>query len=219
MVRKSGVTLSLLSAVALAACSMHVGAGNQAKAPPPAPAPTTTAPTPAPTTAPTTETPATETPTPAETTTPTPAPGPKVTVKGADVQVPGNIVFETGKSTLQAAAGNEQVLQALKAFLEQEKQITKLRIGGHTDNVGKEEDNLKLSGERALAIKQWLVTNGIAKDRLIAVGFGQTKPIVSNDTEEGRAQNRRTEFKIVEVHGKPYLTKDPTGGGQVFELP
>jgi outer membrane protein OmpA-like peptidoglycan-associated protein len=137
--------------------------------------------------------------------------------KGA-LQLPGNIVFEEGKATLKADSGNEQVLEQVKLFLDENPQITKLRIEGHTDNVGKEEDNLKLSGERALAIKKWLVEKGVPKERLIAVGFGQTKPIVDNGTEEGRAQNRRTEFKIGELKGKPYLGKDPNGGGQVFEL-
>ena len=96
--------------------------------------------------------------------------------------------------------------------------MTKLRVEGHTDNVGQPGDNEKLSGERALTIKKWLVDKGIPKERLIAVGFGEKKPIADNSKEEGRAQNRRTEFRIAELKGKPYLGMDPTAGAKVFDL-
>ena len=96
--------------------------------------------------------------------------------------------------------------------------LTKLRIEGHTDNVGSAPANEQLSGERALAIKKFLVDKGINKTRLLAVGFGQNKPIADNSTEDGRTKNRRTEFRIAELSGKPYLGKDPTGGGKVFDF-
>jgi OOP family OmpA-OmpF porin len=102
--------------------------------------------------------------------------------------------------------------------LEETPRVTKLRIEGHTDNVGSAPANEALSGERALAIKKFLVDKGINKTRLIAVGFGQNKPVADNSTEEGRAKNRRTEFRIAELSGKPYLGKDPTGGGKVFDF-
>jgi OOP family OmpA-OmpF porin len=126
-------------------------------------------------------------------------------------------VFETGKATLQPGAGSEAVLEQLKAYLDKTPKVTKLRIEGHTDNVGQADANMELSGQRALTVKRWLVEHGIAKDRLIATGFGMTKPIADNSTEEGRAQNRRTEFKIAELFGKRYLNRPRDGGGKVFD--
>ena len=153
---------------------------------------------------------------------PTPEPAPQVkstaSVKGDSVSIPGNIVFDTGKSTLKEGAGSEVVLDQLLLFLNENPQVTKLRIEGHTDNVGKPVDNEKLSGERALTIKRYLVDKGIPKERLLAVGFGQNKPVADNATEAGRAQNRRTEFKIAELGGRKYMGRDPTAGGKVFDM-
>ena len=73
-----------------------------------------------------------------------------------------------------------------------------MRIEGHTDNVGQPAANLKLSGGRALAVKTWLTNKGIDAKRMIAIGFGDTKPVADNAKEEGRSQNRRTEFVVVE---------------------
>ena len=126
-------------------------------------------------------------------------------------------MFDTGKATLKAGSGSDVVLGQLKQFLDQNPQITKLRVEGHTDNVGQPAANMELSGQRALTIKTWLVSHGIKADRVLAVGFGETKPIADNSTEAGRAQNRRTEFKIAELGGKKYLGMDPTGGGKVFQ--
>jgi outer membrane protein OmpA-like peptidoglycan-associated protein len=72
----------------------------------------------------------------------------------------------------------------------------KIRIEGHTDNVGRSEDNMALSNDRAFTVMDYLQTKGIAGPRLTFKGYGQTKPLASNDTPEGRAQNRRTEFVI-----------------------
>ncbi|HWZ89439.1 MAG TPA: OmpA family protein, partial [Polyangiaceae bacterium] len=95
--------------------------------------------------------------------------------------------------------------------------ITKLRIEGHTDNVGVAAENLTLSGQRALTVKNAAIAKGVKKERVIAVGFGQTKPLADNTTDEGRAKNRRTEFRIAEIGGKKYLGLDPLGGGKLFE--
>ena len=73
----------------------------------------------------------------------------------------------------------------------------KVSIQGHTDNIGNEEDNLKLSQERARAVYDYLIEKGIAPERLSYKGFGESKPVSQNDTETGRARNRRTEFVIV----------------------
>ncbi len=74
----------------------------------------------------------------------------------------------------------------------------KIEVGGHTDNKGKPAYNLDLSQKRAKAVYDFLVKKGVVAARLKFKGFGDTVPISTNDTEEGRALNRRTEMKIVE---------------------
>jgi OOP family OmpA-OmpF porin len=133
------------------------------------------------------------------------------------VALPGNLVFEAGKSTLKEGPGSQEVLASLKAYLDQQPRVTLLRLEGHSDNAASPADNLRISGERALTVKQWLIGQGIADSRLVAVGFGEKKPIADNATEEGRAQNRRVEFKIAKINDKPYLGNDPMGGGTEFK--
>ena len=72
-----------------------------------------------------------------------------------------------------------------------------IQIEGHTDNVGSAADNQKLSENRAKAVVSYLNSKGISPGRLLAKGYGATKPVADNTTEEGRAQNRRTELKII----------------------
>jgi len=72
-----------------------------------------------------------------------------------------------------------------------------IRINGHTDNVGSDEDNLTLSNNRAKAVYDYLIANGISGDRLSYKGFGETKPIFDNEIPEGRQMNRRTEFVMI----------------------
>jgi len=73
-----------------------------------------------------------------------------------------------------------------------------IEVGGHTDNVGNDENNIKLSHQRAKSVRQYLVTAGIASKRVQAKGYGETTPIADNETKEGKAANRRTEFIILE---------------------
>ena len=72
-----------------------------------------------------------------------------------------------------------------------------VEIGGHTDNVGDNYSNQKLSEARANVVRTYLLEKGIAPGRITAVGYGETRPVASNDTPEGRQQNRRTEVKIL----------------------
>lgn len=126
-------------------------------------------------------------------------------------------MFESGRTVLNPTPENQTVLKQLHKFLTDNPKVTQVRIEGYTDNVGKPEANLKLSGERALAIKHWLVAQGIAPERVLAVGFGQEKPIADNESPAGRAQNRRTEFKIAAVNGLPYRGVPVLGGGTEFK--
>jgi OOP family OmpA-OmpF porin len=103
-----------------------------------------------------------------------------------------NILFDTGKATLkpESAAALAPVGELLKNDA-----ALKLEIQGHTDNVGQAAANLKLSQDRAAAVKTYLVqTFGIPAARLTPAGFGDTKPVAPNTAEEGRAQNRRVEL-------------------------
>ena len=83
----------------------------------------------------------------------------------------------------------------LKKLLEDNPNM-RIQINGHTDNVGSDADNLTLSDNRAKAVYDYLVDNSINASRLSYKGFGETQPIDSNDTAEGRQNNRRTTFVI-----------------------
>ena len=72
----------------------------------------------------------------------------------------------------------------------------KIEVSGHTDNVGNKKDNQLLSENRAQAVVNYLTAKGIKANRLSSKGFGDSKPVASNKTEEGRQQNRRVEFSI-----------------------
>ena len=80
--------------------------------------------------------------------------------------------------------------------LKEEKDIELVIVEGHTDGVGSEGYNMKLSRRRAEAVRGYLVDHGIAPSRIRAEGFGKSRPVASNDTAEGRAQNRRVELHI-----------------------
>ena len=103
------------------------------------------------------------------------------------------ILFDTGKATIkdQSAA----VLQNIIGIL-QEYPNAKFNIEGHTDSVGSEALNQKLSQERASSVMNYLITNGVASDRLNAHGYGESRPIDSNKTRAGRANNRRVEINL-----------------------
>lgn len=107
-----------------------------------------------------------------------------------------NIFFETGDYSLQASSNTE--LEHLRLFL-QENPLLKIEIQGHTDNVGTEEANKELSQLRAEAVRNFLLETGINEDKVIAKGYGESQPIQSNESERGRALNRRTEFKVLDI--------------------
>ncbi len=195
------LAMTLVASAAITGCqaqaSMTAGGAN----PPPSPPPATT-----------TEAPAAP---PTTTAAPAKAPPLKGDVKNGRVNIPGNIVYDTGKSTIKPES--EPTLKQLKQFLDDNPQVSLLRIEGHTDSDGDAAMNLKLSGARALAVVNWLVTNGIARTRLIAVGFGSTKPVAPNDTPANKEQNRRTEFHVAALNGTAFLGRPQDGGGTVYQ--
>ncbi|AFK02802.1 OmpA/MotB domain protein [Emticicia oligotrophica DSM 17448] len=105
-----------------------------------------------------------------------------------------NIFFEYAKATLRSESFPE--LDRIAETLKENGNLT-IEIQGHTDNVGSNESNLKLSQDRAEAVRSYLLSKKLPANRVTSVGFGETRPVASNDTEEGRAQNRRVEFTIV----------------------
>jgi len=107
-----------------------------------------------------------------------------------------NIFFDTGKSTLKPASMTE-IDRVYKLMTENP--TMEIEISGHTDNVGSEVSNKKLSLARANVVVQELVKRGIAPSRMTSAGYGFDQPIAPNTTAEGRAQNRRTEFKITKM--------------------
>ncbi|RFS17481.1 OmpA family protein [Emticicia sp. C21] len=105
-----------------------------------------------------------------------------------------NIFFEYAKATLRSDSYPE--LDRIVDDMKGNPNLV-LEIQGHTDNVGSNESNLKLSQDRAEAVRKYLVSKKIQAARVTSVGFGETKPIAPNDTEEGRALNRRVQIVIV----------------------
>jgi outer membrane protein OmpA-like peptidoglycan-associated protein len=103
--------------------------------------------------------------------------------------------FDNGKYSFQPSA--YPVMDDLVEYMKR-KEDDRIEIGGHTDNVGNAKSNLKLSEDRANAVKEYLVAHGIDSSRLLTKGYGSSKPIESNNTPAGRAENRRTEVTILE---------------------
>jgi len=99
--------------------------------------------------------------------------------------------FATGKAELTPES--QAILDGVAESLVANEEI-KVQVGGHTDNTGSAAVNKRLSAARAEALRQYLVSKGIAANRLTAAGFGPSKPIASNKTAAGRAQNRRVEL-------------------------
>lgn len=115
-------------------------------------------------------------------------------IKKGEVFIVKNLHFATNKTRILSRS--EQALQELYMYLARNPQV-RIKIVGHTDSVGKDEANQKLSDGRANEVMKDLIERGIAPDRLQAEGRGETQPIDTNDTEEGRQNNRRVEIEIL----------------------
>lgn len=136
---------------------------------------------------------------PKPTPTPTPAPVPNVLQDAFD-----NLNFDFGKATIRESSFAS--LDKLAKTLIDAKNW-KLDVAGHTDNKGSDDFNLKLSQNRADAVKDYLVKKGVDAELINAQGFGETKPIVPNDNDANRERNRRVEFKITKPNNEVITIK------------
>ncbi|MFO0599978.1 MAG: OmpA family protein [Myxococcaceae bacterium] len=137
-------------------------------------------------------------------------------LKGNELVVPAAITFETGKATLKDESN--AALEYVKGYLEAKKAISTLRIEVHSDSQGAEKFNQKLTEERAAAVANALISKGVDCKRLIAVGFGSSKPVAPNDSAEGRAQNRRVSFFNAALLNRAIGGMPLDGGGQVASI-
>jgi outer membrane protein OmpA-like peptidoglycan-associated protein/tetratricopeptide (TPR) repeat protein len=115
-------------------------------------------------------------------------------IKEGEKVVLKNVFFETAKFDLKEESKIE--LDKLVAFL-QKNPTLKIEISGHTDNQGDKKSNLTLSENRSKSVSAYLISKGVASERLFSKGYGDTMPVADNATPEGRSLNRRTEFKIL----------------------
>ena len=114
------------------------------------------------------------------------------------LNMPGNITFAFDSSNLQSQF--HPILNNVADTLNEYNQ-TVIEVAGHTDSVGDASYNQTLSVQRAQSVASYLTGRGVMQQRMIVTGAGETRPIASNDTEAGRAQNRRVEITIVPVSG------------------
>jgi large repetitive protein len=123
-------------------------------------------------------------------------------LKGEKIEIREQVNFATNKAIIQKSSF--PLLATVAKLMELHPELLKLRIEGHTDKSGNAKKNLKLSQDRAEAVRTHLMEiGGIDGGRLDAAGFGSTKPIAANTTKKGRALNRRSEFIIVERASSP----------------
>jgi outer membrane protein OmpA-like peptidoglycan-associated protein len=121
--------------------------------------------------------------------------GVSVTREGNNIilNMPNNITFDFDSAQLKPEFHN--TLNSVVLVLNEYKS-TLITVKGHTDSTGTDDYNQKLSERRALAVGQYLQSKNVAQQRLAAVGYGETRPVASNNTPEGRAQNRRVELEL-----------------------
>jgi OOP family OmpA-OmpF porin len=117
-----------------------------------------------------------------------------LTVEPTKVYTLRNVQFDTGKATLRPESFT--ALNDLAEVMKTKKKMV-IEIAGHTDDVGDDAANLRLSQSRAETVRDYLIEKGISKDRVTAKGYGETQPASTNQTEQGRQQNRRTEVRII----------------------
>jgi OmpA-OmpF porin, OOP family len=118
-----------------------------------------------------------------------------VVFKGDKIEILQQVHFETGKATIMADS-NSLLKQVVDAIVKNG--VKRVRVEGHTDNRGKKDANQKLSDDRARAVADYLIAQGLDAQRVESVGYGDSKPVAPNLTARGRELNRRVEFIVLE---------------------
>lgn len=118
----------------------------------------------------------------------------KEEARGMVITLSGQVLFVTGKAELLPAA-QDQLAQVAKA-LQDQGEIKPIVVEGYTDSVGSDTNNMRLSQDRANAVRNYLVSKGLPSDKVSAVGKGKSNPVAANDTADGRANNRRVEIVV-----------------------
>ena len=119
-----------------------------------------------------------------------------VRFKGSEIIILQQVQFATG--TAKLTGNSDEILGEVANVLKERTEITRMEVQGHTDDKGNKAANKSLSQKRAESVVKAIVAKGVAADRLTAKGYGQEEPIADNATEDGRAKNRRVQFKILE---------------------
>ena len=124
-----------------------------------------------------------------------PPPKPKAALEQSQIAITEQVQFETGTAVIRD--DSSELLQQVVNVLQSHPEVESCEVAGHTDDTGKPDLNRQLSEARARAVMSWLVARGIDAKRLSARGYGESRPIADNTSEEGRARNRRVEFLIL----------------------
>lgn len=125
-----------------------------------------------------------------------PRPRPKAKLVAKKIEITEKVMFDYGKATIKPES--HSLLKDVADVLKKNPQVKKIRIEGHTDSDGSSSMNQRLSQQRADAVRQFLIDQGIAASRLVSKGYGESKPIADNKTDEGKEKNRRVEFNVIE---------------------
>lgn len=123
-------------------------------------------------------------------------PKPTIQIENGKLMILERVEFAVNKDVILESS--EHILLEVKKTLEENADFKRVRIEGHTDDVGKDNKNLELSMRRARSVARWMLERGLAAQRFEAYGCGENRPLTSNDSEENRQTNRRVEFHIVD---------------------
>ena len=148
---------------------------------------------------------------------PPPPPAARVEVRNDEIVIHEKVQFDFDKATIKPVSNG--LLDEVADVIQKNPQIKRIEVQGHASAEGSADHNQKLSDARAAAVMTYLLSKGIPKDRLSSKGYGVTKPIADNATEEGREQNRRVQFLILaqDVTEKKVEIDPRTGKERVLE--
>jgi outer membrane protein OmpA-like peptidoglycan-associated protein len=128
---------------------------------------------------------------------------PRAILRGAEIRILDQVRFDEGSARITKGKASTDLLNAIAKVMIEHSEIKKLEVQGHTDNRGDAKRNKKLSLDRANAVMKALVGLGLSASRFTAVGYGDERPIDSNETDAGRKANRRVEFHVTEQDTTP----------------